>query len=654
MSLLTPIGLLGLIGIIALIIIYIIKPNYQNKFIPSTYIWKLSLKYRKKRIPINKLRDILIFLCQVAILTAAAFILAQPFIDQGEEVETGETIIILDTSASMHTEISGKTRFERAIAKALAEATTSLEEGNKVSVILAGDTASFLVRQVGTDQSELVFNAFTMLSETPEDVLCYVEPDVSGAMSLAEQITSITEKVSVTFYTDMKYYATGDVNVVNDFTDINEYNAAILDVRTTVVENYYRIEIDVACYGKDEMLDVVCEIYNANAQSGTLLLDASVSCTGDEVKTIVFAYIPPEGSGGMSEAEKAEINQKLELFSFSEIHVYLNEADSLDYDNDFRVYGGQKPVLDVLYYSAKKNPFFSTALLVLQDIMRSDYEVKITEMNYDNTGKTPIPVEGYDIYIFEEKMPKALPADGVVFCINPDVMPSSSGIKFSGYASSSKLAMASAADSHDILKGADVTKIGVSMFKVVSDPGDYTTLATVSDRTSTYPIMLIKDEVDEKVVVLPFSLHFSNLSILPEFPLMLMNAVTEFFPLTVDKYVYETGDVVSLQARAEELWVSGPGISDLTLTDFPSAITVAKPGTYEFSQYPLSGNLETDKIYVHIPGAESNINLTNSSLTNPDFYQDTDAMDIDLLFYFALSMVALLFFEWWLKSREQI
>ena len=46
MTLLTPLGLLGLIGIIVLIIIYIIKPNYQQKFISSTYVWKLSLKYR--------------------------------------------------------------------------------------------------------------------------------------------------------------------------------------------------------------------------------------------------------------------------------------------------------------------------------------------------------------------------------------------------------------------------------------------------------------------------------------------------------------------------------------------------------------------------------------------------------------------------------
>ena len=72
MRFLTPLGLLGLLGILVLIIIYIIKPNYQQKFVSSTYIWKLSLKYRKRRIPTSKLRDLLLILCQVLILAGAA------------------------------------------------------------------------------------------------------------------------------------------------------------------------------------------------------------------------------------------------------------------------------------------------------------------------------------------------------------------------------------------------------------------------------------------------------------------------------------------------------------------------------------------------------------------------------------------------------
>ena len=60
MSILLPLGLLGLIGIAVLILIYILKPNYQQKLVSSTYIWELSLKYRKKKIPVSRLRNLII------------------------------------------------------------------------------------------------------------------------------------------------------------------------------------------------------------------------------------------------------------------------------------------------------------------------------------------------------------------------------------------------------------------------------------------------------------------------------------------------------------------------------------------------------------------------------------------------------------------
>ena len=73
MSWLTPLGFLGFIGIAILILIYILKPNYQQKFISSTFVWELSLKYRRKKIPINKFKNILLFICQVLVITALEF-----------------------------------------------------------------------------------------------------------------------------------------------------------------------------------------------------------------------------------------------------------------------------------------------------------------------------------------------------------------------------------------------------------------------------------------------------------------------------------------------------------------------------------------------------------------------------------------------------
>ena len=49
MSFLQPLGLLGPIGVPIIIIIYIIKSRYVQKPVASTFIWKRSLKYMKRR-----------------------------------------------------------------------------------------------------------------------------------------------------------------------------------------------------------------------------------------------------------------------------------------------------------------------------------------------------------------------------------------------------------------------------------------------------------------------------------------------------------------------------------------------------------------------------------------------------------------------------
>ena len=100
MSILLPLGLLGLIGIAVLILIYILKPNYQQKLVSSTYIWELSLKYRKKKIPVSRLRNLIILICQLLIIAACAMILAQPVI-RAEEMESNERIAVIDASAGM-------------------------------------------------------------------------------------------------------------------------------------------------------------------------------------------------------------------------------------------------------------------------------------------------------------------------------------------------------------------------------------------------------------------------------------------------------------------------------------------------------------------------------------------------------------------------
>ncbi|MBR7140500.1 MAG: VWA domain-containing protein, partial [Clostridia bacterium] len=125
-----------MLGVVALIIIYIIKPNYQQKAISSTFIWKLSLKYKKRKLPTSTLRNLLLILCQVLILTICAFILTKPSTLIKTQLDESEVIIILDASSSMRAvNEEEESRFERAVEKSIEKINEVFENDGIVSVI---------------------------------------------------------------------------------------------------------------------------------------------------------------------------------------------------------------------------------------------------------------------------------------------------------------------------------------------------------------------------------------------------------------------------------------------------------------------------------------------------------------------------------------
>lgn len=641
MSLLAPIGLLGLIGLIVLIIIYIIKPNYQSKFISSTYIWKLSLKYRKKRIPISKLRNIILFICQVLILTAAAFILAQPIIDDGAELKDGEVVLIVDASASMQTTTNNESRIKRATDAAYADAKAAIEKGYKVSLIVAGEKSSFLLQRVDSEDADIIHDVFNELAKNPNALLTNGTPDVQGAMRLAEQITANTPNVDVTFYTDTNYMNSRDVKI-HDVKKTSEYNVAILDVRAKLVENLYRIEIDVACYGADMLVNVGCNIYDFNDSGSTLELEAAdVTLNGDNTETVTFAYITEE----MPKIEADLIAESIEVFSYDYIHVHVDEEDAIASDNDFYLYGGHKPVLKVQYYSKLPNNYFTTMLLVLEDAMSNDWDIEITEVAADQTPAT----EGFDIYIFEHSAPATVPTDGVVIYANTENVPSAAGIRFEQKLQNPVPFYLYPGESHPIMKNINPANVSVTQFLKIASYDGYIPLMVFDD----IPFLLLKEDIDQKILFMPFSLHYSNLALTAEFPLLLKNTINYFFPITIDEYVYETYDKVTVDIKTNLLEVSTPN-ETLQFESFPAEWVVDAPGTYTLMRDSLSGDPIVENIFVKLPAEENNINLTVDVLENPYFYSVDDSLDLDLLFYFALTMVALAFIEWWLKSREQV
>lgn len=644
MSWLTPLGFLGLIGLIVLILIYIIKPNYQQKFISSTYVWRMSLKYRKKQLPINRLRNILLFLCQVLAITACAVSLAQPYI--AGEKQTGENrkIVILDASAGMRTETAGVTRFERAVSEVKKLSNEILTDDGELTVILAGAKAAYVVQRAGADAADDTVRALDRLIAKNSFACTWGSADIDGALELAETVLLECPEAEVLLYTDATYTDAGKVSVV-DVSDVSEWNAAVLDVRASFEENYYRFEVDVACYNRDKILDVYLDVSGVNVALEQYQLAGSAECTANETCTVVF------------DVDSGLLGDLGGIYSYTEAHAYLKESDSFTEDNSFYLYGGTKQPLKVQYYSTLSNSFYGGVLMGLREASKGywDFEIDTIQDSEDNIAvglQKEYKIEGYDIYIFEHYMPSALPTDGLVILASPEnQVPAGAGFTMSNnwYGSISGEISLTREATHPLLQGLNVENITVTLWADITSYDDsFVPLVSCGG----VPVILARNTDSEKTLILGLDLNYSNLALTAEFPMFFLNMLNWYFPQTIGSNVYEVNDTLELNARAEELELSGPELRE-KLHEFPHALTLTTPGSYGLYQVPISGKDVTESFFVRIPAAESNTEAVFDSLGELYDPPRSEIEDRDLVFYVALILVLLLFAEWWLQTREQ-
>ncbi len=628
MTWLAPLGFLGLIGIIALIVIYLIRPNYEKKMVSSTFVWKLSLKYRKKRLPISRLNNFLIFLCQLLILTICGLLLAQPVIEREKTGDENEKIIIIDASASMRVTDGAATRFERAVQEARTLAEETFEQGGVVSVILADSAPRFLVQRNGGDRSEDVLAALDALSAGD---CTYSAADMSTAVGLTEDVLCYNPDAQVFLYTGTTYLEKHGINVV-DISKREEWNAAILDCRAELnEENHYEITIDVGCYKYDGTVEIYCEIYGANGgKKLSLPTRSEYFDPTEEEKTVVFTE---DDFGGEY------------LYSFDYIETYVAVEDSFTDDNSFFLYGGTKPTIRVQYASSLPNNYFGGVVRTMRQMMKGQWNIEFKELKADEKAAT----EGFDLYIFEHRMPTVMPTDGLVLLVDPHGSPEGAGITFGNILNTPNPETTLASGlAHELTKYVDSSRITIARYVDILSADGYEELAYYNGQ----PVILAKDEPEAKVVVWAFDLNYSNLCAMPDFSFLMYNMFNYYIPATVSSNAFEIGDTVELNARGQDLKVEGNGLS-YEMEGKTGSVTVTRPGTYTVTQKPMTGEeLMIENFYVRIPAEQSNLSRQVDALPLADVEVETRIEFEDLLFYFAIALVSLLFVEWILQTKK--
>ena len=188
----TPLALLGLLFIPAVVAMYLLKLRRTETVVPSTLLWQRLAADTEANAPWQKLRRSLLFLVQLLLVAALAFLAARPFLERPAGLAR-DLVVIIDTSASMAATDVLPDRLSAAKAAAI-EALRDLPSGGKVSVIEAGRTARIVA--TGTTDLGRVRQAIEGIRPTVS------RGDLGDALALAQQLAIQSGDAQVLVATD--------------------------------------------------------------------------------------------------------------------------------------------------------------------------------------------------------------------------------------------------------------------------------------------------------------------------------------------------------------------------------------------------------------------------------------------------------------------
>ena len=635
-------GLLLLLAIPVLILIYVIKREYRERAVSDTYLWRLSEKFLKKRLPIKRASVFPIFLLQLIILSLFAVSAMQPAMTIGQ---FSGKIVVIDASASMLTEQDGVSRFNAAVEKAKDLAESGLCAS--MTVIVASDTPACLV--MGGSMSEAL--------DALDNATCgYGGMDLYETMKLVREASSRIGLAQVILYTDTEFADVENVEIVD--MRRGEKNLAVTELTHTAG----KFQGTLVSYGEDR------EVSAGLCIDGEVVETQTVSCPDGEPATVKF------------DATAA---------TFESATLLVDVEDALEIDNSFSVAGPDSNPVSVLVLGSEVL-FFEKAFEAL-----GNCEVTVKEKyKLEDDGQ-------YDLYVFSSCVPgwDSIPRTGVTLgfiqydkTIHSKTILSNLRIE-AGYCGRTGLSPqydmrleidplwagmdAALQDvyvrlvNHCTLRGRDNSVVN----------GTIGIWEPVLESESTGLNMTMRRILDNgaRHYIFPFPISQSNLALTPAFPMLLQNACGLAAPPPLDKPHYTVGETVelSLGEEAQSPTMTSPNGTVTELAD-SAAFVPTYPGIYTLSydvvrkppeKDPVGGFFEgfdsntegeeetepdeeprtrTSSFFVHIPPSEyetysgETIYYANTF----DIHRDGKQMTNTLLPFAALLLTALLLFEW--------
>lgn len=590
----------------SIIFFYLLKRRYTDRVIASTMLWQRVLKEREVTRPWQRLnRHLLLFLqLLVAVLLIAA--LARPALPT-EGVTTPYTVLLMDTSGSMLAEEEGTTRLEVAKKKAKA-LVDSMEAGQVMTVVAVGAPPKVAV--AGTGDKKKLKAGIDALDVT------YSPGDVEQSLSFARALASRHGK--------------GEVVLISDGSGWELKQDLAPDRMIAIGKNKENVSVagfSVTAFGRAAKGLARLENKGTRPAQGTLwlyddkeqVLDTrTVQIAPRHFETVTWGQLPPA----------------------QYYHVkWEAEGRTLQADNEGWAVPAAPARHDVLFIS-KGNDFLEKAL-------RLNDRLNIVKAVGKGTDREK-PLSDYSFAVIDGKE-TALPESGNALIIHPPDT-------FAGWkwGKDVRLIKAVRQTPHPILEHVTLEDVYIAKARAVEPPPGWEVVA----RSGEIPLVLVRENGDQRLVVLTFDLHQSDLPLKPQFPVFIHQLAGWLLPsggsgLTAGRIGERAAIPVS--AHVEKVTVIAPSGAQQTFQPeqmhidyIPREVGLHKVATEE------KGKTEVQHFVVPFPSEETDIQPNANLLTTSGSGKEKGKAEqgvAEVAHWVVLAALVVLALEWVVYGR---
>ncbi|QUW21731.1 VWA domain-containing protein [Sporosarcina sp. Marseille-Q4063] len=303
---------------IAVLLYYFFRKKYEVKTISSTMFWEQSMRETKVSPYLKNLQKNALFYLQMAALLLLLFILLAPFITK-EEAVSGQTIVVVDTSASMLVEKDGTSLFDKH--KEAIRKLVNKRSGQSITIVSTGKEPMTVIRE--EKNAEEVISAINQLK------VSYEHEFMERAIEFTQSIAADSE-VDIHIFTDSL-----DQKNLPEASDTHVWTV------NTSNDNYRNVSIDkFGAVATADGTEAIIKLINRSDKKvdGNLILTDSITGTaflksdfmveGEEELLLSFKDLPT------SKALTASISVDDDYAPDNAAHIILgNEATDAIIDN---------------------------------------------------------------------------------------------------------------------------------------------------------------------------------------------------------------------------------------------------------------------------------------------------------------------------------